>query len=301
MSKKLLVPLDGTPESAVALPPARAIAKATGAAITLLRVIPLASLGRRGPNRTDVADYLGRVAGELEQADVSVSTVIREGAVADEILNEVRERDHALVAMATHGRSGADLMLIGSVAHDVVARSPAPVLLLKPGGRRVTRIRTLLVPVDGTPGGALALGTAVALAHPTSAKIVLIEVTIPIPGYTYGNVPLESLFIDPSWNEDALASAQTYVDGLATKLRRAGLDAEGRTQMGQVVPSIAEVAATVDADLIVMSTHALTGPARTVLGSVADELVRMGERPVLLIRRDTHHLAGDIVEPPVSQ
>jgi hypothetical protein len=41
----------------------------------------------------------------------------------------------------------------------------------------------------------------------------------------------------------------------------------------------------VGADLIVMSTHALTGPMRTLLGSVADAVVRGSHRPVLLIRR----------------
>ena len=39
------------------------------------------------------------------------------------------------------------------------------------------------------------------------------------------------------------------------------------------------------ADLIVMSTQALTGPARALLGSVADAVVRTANCPVLLLRR----------------
>jgi nucleotide-binding universal stress UspA family protein len=45
----------------------------------------------------------------------------------------------------------------------------------------------------------------------------------------------------------------------------------------------------VGADLIVMSTHALTGPVRTLLGSVADEVVRGAHQPVLLVRQ---HASG---------
>jgi len=52
--------------------------------------------------------------------------------------------------------------------------------------------------------------------------------------------------------------------------------------------------------MIVMSTHALTGPARAVLGSVADSVVRNSHRPVLLVRRPDGVLEGkeDMLQPP---
>jgi len=52
-----------------------------------------------------------------------------------------------------------------------------------------------------------------------------------------------------------------------------------------VAESIIKTADEVDDDLIVMSTHALTGPARALLGSVADAVVRNAHRPGLLPRR----------------
>jgi nucleotide-binding universal stress UspA family protein len=55
-----------------------------------------------------------------------------------------------------------------------------------------------------------------------------------------------------------------------------------------------ETADEVDADLVVMSTHALTGPVRTLLGSVADAVVRTGRHPVLLVKRET---AGRLAQP----
>jgi hypothetical protein len=66
------------------------------------------------------------------------------------------------------------------VAERTLGHSTVPVLPQRPGGRHVQAIRTLLVPVDGSPGGALALGTAVALAHATRAPIVLVQVVVPL-------------------------------------------------------------------------------------------------------------------------
>jgi nucleotide-binding universal stress UspA family protein len=57
---------------------------------------------------------------------------------------------------------------------------------------------------------------------------------------------------------------------MAGRLRRAGLAAEGRAVVGWPADAIVATADGVGADLIVKSTHARTGPARAVLGSVAD-------------------------------
>ena len=62
--------------------------------------------------------------------------------------------------------------------------------------------------------------------------------------------------------------------------------ANALTPSAAVVEAIIATADQVDADLIVMSTHAHTGLARVLLGSVADALVRHAHRPVLLVRRN---------------
>ncbi|MBI3967484.1 MAG: universal stress protein [Chloroflexi bacterium] len=292
MFEKILVPLDGTPEAAVALPPVQAIVKLTHGRLTLLRIVPppLAS----GKMLLEAETYLARVAEELASGATPTSTMVRTGDAAEEILTEVDEQEIDLVVMATHGRSGLSRALIGSVAQQVLAKSSVPVLLIRPGGHRMTGIETILVPVDGTPGGALALGAALGLARVASAKLVLLEVASPIPISAYGGLAgLDGgFYIDPSWDDEALRSAQLYVDGLAEKLRRSGIAAEGRAALGPVTETIAQTGDAVGANLIVMSTHALTGPARTILGSVADAVVRTGQRPVLLIRRGAHQRAA---------
>jgi nucleotide-binding universal stress UspA family protein len=292
MLKQLLVSLDGTPEAASVLPTASTLAHAVGAGLHLVRVVP-----EHRPPAANVPEllavatqYLDRVAAEVRQeTSLVVDTAAREGEPSARIVEEVLAAGADLVVMATHGRSGLQRAMLGSVAERTLAHSTVPVLLQRPGGRHVKAIRTLLVPVDGSPGGALALGTAVALAHATRARIVLVQVVVPLALALINSWgAMAPTYIDPAWDEEALHSAQGYVTGLANRLQRVGIDAEGRVEQGQrVEETIIETADQVDADIIVMSTHALTGVARAVLGSVADALVRTAGHPVLLLRQET--------------
>ena len=100
-----------------------------------------------------------------------------------------------------------------------VAHSPVPVVLYRPGGKRVTAISTILVPVDGSAGGALALGAAAPLARITGAKLVLVQVAVPILSVV-ATTPDSSLSYayDPAWDDEALAAAQRSLEsGVSAK------------------------------------------------------------------------------------
>ena len=166
-------------------------------------------------------------------------------------------------------------------------------MLVRPGGHRLNRIHTLLTPVDGSPGAALATAVVVTLCRATKARSVLLEAVVPMAAYALGST-YESGFMvtDPAWDADVSKRAKQYVTGLAVRLREAGIDVEGRvaetaiaSPSKAIADSIGVEADQIGADMIVMSTHALTGPARTLLGSVADEVVRGAHRPVMLVRR----------------
>src|SRR5690349_1079564 len=177
----LLIPLDGTPESAIAIAPARALVAAAGARLTLLRAVPEGNVDENGA----AAEYLRRIVDGLAANGVQCEAVLRTGEPAGTILAEARERRCDLVVMATHGRSGIGRAVLGSVAQGVLADGRTPVLLVRPGGHPVSAIRTLLVPLDGSPGGAIALGLALGLARATGAALVLVQVVVRLPPYPY--------------------------------------------------------------------------------------------------------------------
>lgn len=288
MFAHLLVALDGTDEAAVALPPALALARTTGARLTLVRAIPSDGTAE---DEAQAHSYLNRVAAGL--VPTHASTVVARGETAGAILAAGVEGGADLIVMATHGRGGVRRAVLGSLSEAVIAGTRVPVLVVRPGGHEVRDVRTLLVPLDGSPGGAIALGAALGLARSTGARLVLQQVVLPVASYAYageaslGGLPWDA---DPSWDDEALAAARAYVGAMAGRLRHAGVEAEGRAVLAEPGAGVARVliatAEEIDADLIVMSTHALTGPMRALFGSVADEVVRTAHRGVLLIRHD---------------
>lgn len=281
--ENILVPLDGSALSNAALPLVRTLARATNASVTLMRVMPrgdpLATLQAKG--------RLQKIAEELAGSGLTVASVVREGRAADEILAQAKTLPASMVVMRTRGRAGLERALLGSVTEQVLKHGDVPLVLMRPGQRRVTAIRQLVVPVDGSPGGALALDTAVKLARATGASITLVQVAVPVAT----QVPVAydmsgTSYYDPAWDEDVLTSATDYVTAIVEQLRSNGLSVDGEafTAPG-AAEGIVEFADKHAADLVVMSTHALTGPARALIGSVADAVVRTAHCPVLLLRR----------------
>lgn len=298
MFSHILVPLDGTPQSNAALPLARTIAQATGGTITLLRVV-------KADDRTrpvEASDELRRIAAELTTDGPPVKTVVCDSdEIAYTILEQIHQDAADLVIMRTHGRVGIERAVLGSVTQEVLAGIPIPIMLLRPGGRRISHINKLVVPVDGSFGGTLALATAVQLSHTTRASIQLLQVSVPASTWIYAGDAYGGMsYYDPAWDEQALASARTYVEGVVMRLRKAQVGVEGEARQAPVVAeAIAQAADTSNADLIVMSTRALTGPARVLLGSTADAVVRAAHCPVLHIHRT--QAAPDVPEEVQSK
>ncbi len=288
MFRSLLVPLDGSPESAAALPMARAIASATHGSITLMSVLSPAEA-----ESGQAAIHLTRVADELRQANFAVEAIVRPGEPAHEIVCLARERKSDLIVMATHAPGRHAITSLSSIAPWVVAMGPAPVVLVPPGASTNAQLGSLLVPVDGSPGGSIALAAATALARATAARIALIEVVVPAPASAYATLSGMTLggFIDPAWEAEAHRSAGAYVANMADHLRNAGIAADGHVAIGEIPDQVCLCASAVGADMIVMSTHAVRWPGDALVSSVADAVLRMGNRPVLLLRRE--HPAGD--------
>jgi nucleotide-binding universal stress UspA family protein len=114
-----------------------------------------------------------------------------------------------------------------------------------------------------------------------------VQVSVPIAMQTTMAYEYSGLgYYDPNWDEEALASGRAYVEGLAAHLREDGLTARGVAfSAPNAARGIVDAANTMAADMVVMSTRALTGPARTLLGSVANLVVRSAHCPVMLVHR----------------
>lgn len=146
MYKKILLPLDASQLAEKALPHAVAIAKATGAEVTLVTVVQhfLAGPGkgyvetlpevvaeRIMAAKAEAMLYLERIQRELKEQGVVAHCDTLENDVAEAIVGYAEKNGFDLIAMATHGRSGLDRIIMGSIAEKVVRGSLKPVLLIR--------------------------------------------------------------------------------------------------------------------------------------------------------------------------
>jgi len=143
--QSLIVPLDGSGLAESALPTVSALARVMNLEVILCRAYELPTGAYYGsedylPNydellaglRQETSDYLkGQVAVIKSQELEKVSAVTLEGAVAEEIIQYARKSPNSLVAMCTHGRSGVERWVLGSVTEKVVRYSGNPVLVLR--------------------------------------------------------------------------------------------------------------------------------------------------------------------------
>ncbi|MFN8413523.1 MAG: universal stress protein [Anaerolineales bacterium] len=143
MYKKILIPLDGSPLAEAVLPHAKALAMAEGAELVILRVpvIPNLEFLARDPimaervieeTEKEAEEYLDLEALKLKKEGNKVTSILREGPIPETILAVAEETHADVIAMSTHGRSGIQRWLMGSVADRVVHHAHIPVMLIHP-------------------------------------------------------------------------------------------------------------------------------------------------------------------------
>jgi nucleotide-binding universal stress UspA family protein len=139
----VLLPTDGSDATLAAVEEAGRVAALSGATVHVLSVAdtrnrfesPTAGLA---PDAWDQAEH-ERAEAAIDHAidalpdGVRTERVVREGIPKTEVLAHVDETDVDLVVMGTHGRTGLDHYLIGSVTERVVRNSPVPVLTVRAG------------------------------------------------------------------------------------------------------------------------------------------------------------------------
>lgn len=138
-------------------------------------------------------------------------------------------------------------------------------------------IRTILVPLDGSTFGEQALPLALSLARRAEARLELLHVHTPVQEYS------ELLLFDVPLDTKIRKQEKRYLDQMREKLTAIGPTPTVVNKDGHVPNVVMDHAATVNADLVVMTTHARGAMGRFWLGSVADRLIREITVPVLLV------------------
>lgn len=165
MFRRLLIPLDGTPETERGVAVASCLARSVGSEVTLVRVFPAAPEAHTSKR---AFPYLQRIARQLPSTGARVGMQVRTGPTADSVLSGV-------------DLASADLLVIATSLQElsqIVFRTRIPVVLVPKHIHSATWIRRVLVAVSRSVGESLPFRAAAELAHWTGAELIVLRLNV---------------------------------------------------------------------------------------------------------------------------
>jgi nucleotide-binding universal stress UspA family protein len=292
MSRRILVPIDGSPFSERALTLAVPLAQQHDASLVLMLANPLPPRVEDSPaapvrdlsGERDVREHLRaqleRVARRVATRDgVTTATQFREGPILDEIEAAIDDVSAAMVVMATHGRGGVSRLWLGSVTDALLRRCTVPVMVTRTARKWTLTTATepffprVLVAVDGSPLAEDALERAISLLGESTGEFVLVRVE---------DAPIAA--VSSTWiSEATLRVREGYLEPLAERFRSPQRTIRTRAVVHHdPARAILDLAKEEHAFAIALATHGRTGVRRAVIGSVADKVIRGASVPVLV-------------------
>jgi nucleotide-binding universal stress UspA family protein len=299
MFTRILTPLDGSKTAEKVLPYARFVAEQLKLPIELLAVVDIVemtthiSADRALHLDTMIEDsvrnseqYLVRVAGTFPGA--STKCRVEKGKAEQVIIETAAADEGTLITMATHGRSGINRWLLGSIAEKVLRGATNPLLVVRATEEakadNVATLKSIVMPLDGSELAESVLPTVAELAKTLKLEVVLFRAySIPYSAYAsaegYYAVDYEELL--KAMREEAV----DYLEKKTEAVKKLGIDKVSCVaKEGFAADEIISLSRKSADNLIAMCTHGRSGVKRWVLGSVTETVVRHSADPVLVIR-----------------
>jgi nucleotide-binding universal stress UspA family protein len=231
--------------------------------------------------------YLKAIAATFGGA--SVKYTVGKGRAEEVIIEKAAAEKGTLITMATHGRSGLNRWLLGSVAEKILRGTTNPVLLIRaaqdaPIEEDEAKLKSVVVPLDGSELAEKVLPAVAELAKELKLEVVLFRAyNIPYNAYAsaegYYGVNYEELFTTmrdevTNYLEQKTKAMKSLGVDRVSYLAKEGFGADEIISLGRKTPD----------NLIAMCTHGRSGVKRWVLGSVTETVVRHSGDPVLVLR-----------------
>jgi nucleotide-binding universal stress UspA family protein len=299
MHTKILVPLDGSKTAEKVLPYARYLAGKLRISVELLAVIDMAEMATHIPAEKarffesmiedsvrNSAGYLRGVAKTFRDADVRCT--VEKGRADAVIVEKGQANTGMLICMATHGRSGLDRFLLGSVAEKVLRATANPLMLVRATEEAKAQgeatLKSIIVPLDGSELAESVIPMAAEVAKKLQLEVILFR-AYHIPYYAYAG---DETSFGVDYDELIMGvrdEATEYLQRKATEVKKLGVETVTFvTEEGFAADKIIALGRKSPDNLIAMCSHGRTGVKRWVLGSVTEAVVRHSGDPVLVAR-----------------
>jgi nucleotide-binding universal stress UspA family protein len=295
---RVLCPIDFSDSSTHALEQAAAVARWYNARLVALHVysplVPVPGLPvdrapdselQRSHDETTV--FVESVLGSGTGVDVFVDA----GQPVPSILERAKCLAADLIVMGTHGTSGFEHLLLGSVTEKVLRKAICPVLTVPPRARITSRLpfARVLCAVDFSDWSVAAVELASSLAQQSGATLELLHVV----EWPWEEPPAPLFAELPREQAAALLEFRRYVTASATRRLESLVPSETRDRCamttgvchGKPYVEILRVAAESAADLIVLGVHGRRLLDVAMFGSTTNQVVRRAACPVVTLRR----------------
>jgi nucleotide-binding universal stress UspA family protein len=293
--RRILCPIDFSDESRHALAHATAVARWYGAALTLLHVSHPEAFTNppllwddlpRGPALIETAlraaqEEMVKWSESALAAGVEVDTLVERGYAVAHILAHAAARPADLIVIGTHGRSGFERLVLGSVTEKVLRKAPCPVMAVPPPAVSAGKLpyTRLLCPVDFSDSSEAALQFACSLAEEADARLTIVHVF----DWQPDEDRLTARFDTAAYFEVLEGQARERLDRLVSDEARVWCRPETVTAHGKPYREILALADANDVDLIVLGVRGRNPIDLALFGSTASQIVRRARCPVLTV------------------
>jgi nucleotide-binding universal stress UspA family protein len=287
---RILCPIDFSPFSERALAYAMKIAVWYGATLRILHVmapLPPSAPAELAAGRERTARTLLATVERFRLPGIDVETVLVESAEAAEKILECAEAfDADLVLTGSHGRSGVQRVLFGSVVEAMLHRCARPVLAIPshlesaPAANEPT-FSQILCPVDFAAASLNAVAYARSLAEESDARLTLLHVIALPPELTHAPQPpgYDVALIRAEAEAECLNKLQQLVPAQAADR----CTVETAVVEGGVSRQVLRVADERRADLIVFGVDGRSAFDLAFFGSTSKDVIRQAHCPVLIV------------------
>ena len=297
--RRILCPVDFSEASRHAVECAAAIARWYGASISALHVcsppflpVPTLPPPAERVSEAELARVREEAAAHLTSAGASAADILVEvGSPAAHIVSRAAALPADLIVMGTHGASGFEHLVLGSVTEKVLRRVGCPVVTVPPRahGTGALPFRQRLCAVDLSDSSLAALTLACSLARESKSALTVLHVI----EWPWEEPPPPSFAELPAEQGAALADYRRYVetsavDRLQTLTRDVDTGAcqpASRVVHGKAHIEILRLAGEIGADLIVMGVRSRNVTDLALFGSTANQVVRRATCAVLTLRQ----------------
>jgi nucleotide-binding universal stress UspA family protein len=291
----ILVPIDLSEESYRALEFALPLAKRFRASVHIVHVYEgarqLSSIAT-SPVLFSEVEMERRLCQQVERRSGTRPHLddchIRTGKPFQEIIACSNELKADLIVIATHGQSGFRHLTLGSTTEKIIRHASCPVLVVREATRGPIKIGTedivlqkILVPVDFSERARTGAHYASRFATEVGADLLLIHVVQPPDYVAVGGLSGPNYW--PPLIETTRLEAENKLDAMVNFLPLVGISAETQVEVGVPIEKLEEATARPDVDMVITSTHGDSGLRHAILGSIAEQLVRIAKCPVLVV------------------